>query len=493
MTPIRQAHLVRDTTPAMPVVIDQKVGDDQTDEKNSVGLEEEPVVVDSYGSTSPLASGTERRAEEKRLVRKLDRRVLPVLCAMYLFSYLDKTNLGNARLQGLPRDVLHGDPTGVLFDWATSAYYFSYVLCQVPLILLLKLSSPRIWFGTMVIGWGLCTVLVSTAFNFPGLMVVRIGIGVFEAGLSPGFPFYLSLFYTREEIGLRTGCWHSFSAVSGAFSGLIAFGIQHAHTALANWKLLFIVEGIPTILLGICAMIILPSGPEDARIFDEKEREIAFGRRNRGRKGDVGRVINKAHVIAAFTDWKVYCAAVVHFAGDCATGTITAFLPTIIKTFGFTDALSQLLTIPPYIIAGIVLCLTCYTSDRLQSRGILAATACVVAGLGYMLLLSVSLNSVRYFATFLITMGAYTTVGLVLSWFSHNFGSETKTATGVALFNSLGHCGSILGSHLFPSKEGPRYVKGFAATGAVLFLGAIAALILTVSPTFSDKSHSRFL
>lgn len=99
---------------------------------------------------------------------------------------------------------------------------------------------------------------------------------------------------------MRTGCWHSFSAVSGAFSGLIAFGIQHAHTALANWKLLFIIEGIPTILLGICAMIILPSRPEDARIFNEKERDIAFERRNRGRKGDVGRVVNKGTHLKAW-------------------------------------------------------------------------------------------------------------------------------------------------------------------------------------------------
>ncbi|KAI0760295.1 MFS general substrate transporter [Fomes fomentarius] len=437
------------------------------------------------------ASDTQRREEEKRLVRKLDRRLMPMLCAMYLFAYLDRANLGNARLQGLPRDTLQGDPTGVLFDWVTSAFYFPYILWQVPAILLLKLSSPRIWIGVMGVGWGLCTVLSSTAFNFPGLMIARIGVGVFEAGFSPGFPFYLSLFYTREEIGMRTAYCYGFATVAGAFSGLIAFGIQHLHTALANWRLLFIIEGIPTVLLGLCAILTLPSRPEDTIIFNEKEREIALERRNRGRKGDIGRMVQKTHIISAFKDWKVYCAGVVHFAGDCATGSITAFLPTIIKTFGHTDAIAQLLTVPPYAVAGLVLCLTSYASDRLQSRGVFIAVACFIAGVGYVLLLTVSLNNVRYFATFCITAGAYTAIGLVLAWFSHNFGSETKTAAGIPLFNSLGQCGSILGSHLFPSKDGPRYIKGFAATAAVQFSGAIGALTLATYYSLENRRRDR--
>lgn len=163
------------------------------------------------------------------------------------------------------------------------------------------------------------------------------------------------------------------------------------------------------------------------------------------------------------------------------------------------DALSQLLTIPPYVIAGIVLCLTCYASDRLQSRGILAATACVVAGLGYMYVFFYCLRldpaaltrgikvtskcvleqrailrhlsdhdgRVHHGRTctclvsvpYLSSSKCHMFSSFVLFSVSHNFGSETKTAAGVALFNSLGHCGSILGSHLFPSKEGPRYVS----------------------------------
>ena len=135
--------------------------------------------------------------DERKLVRRLDMRIMPVVCVLYLFACkclscatylgrswctcvdLDRINLGNARLQGLPQDVLHGDPTGVLFDWVNSAFYFSYVccsaqlvahglwltlvmqiLCPVPAIILSKLCQPRLWFGCAAICWGLCSVLM---------------------------------------------------------------------------------------------------------------------------------------------------------------------------------------------------------------------------------------------------------------------------------------------------------------------------------------------
>lgn len=109
---------------------------------------------------------------------------------------------------------------------------------------------------------------------------------------------HTALFYTREEIGLRTAYWFGFAAIAGAFSGLIAFGIQHAHVAaVANWRLLFIVEGVPTVLLGVCAMFVLPNRPEETKIFNEQEREIALERMNRGCRADVGRMLQTSECL----------------------------------------------------------------------------------------------------------------------------------------------------------------------------------------------------
>ncbi|EJD05399.1 MFS general substrate transporter [Fomitiporia mediterranea MF3/22] len=430
--------------------------------------------------------------EERRLVRKLDWRILPITCMMYLFAYLDRSNLGNARLQGLPQDTLHGDPTGKLFDWVNSAFFFSYILCQIPASVVSKLFPPRLWLGSAALGWGLCSTLMATAFNFAGLIVARVGLGVFEAGFGPGVPLYLSYFYTKHEMGLRMAYWFGFAAVAGAFGGLIAFGIQHAHAAVANWRLLFIVEGIPALLMGLVALVFLPDRPEKTHFLNEDERKIAIARMNRAISGDTGFVVNKNHIFAALKDWRIYVGGVIYFGLNNALASISAFLPTIIKTFGYTNAIAQLLTVPPYAVAAVVLTITSYTSDRLQHRGMLMSGASAVGGIGYLILLLVHNNvHAQYFAVFCITSGTYTTIGLIIAWFAHNLGSETKRATGIPMFMAIGQCGSVLGSHIYPSTEGPRYIKGFAVSCALEFLAAICALILSASYFWDNRRRDR--
>ncbi|KAI5122100.1 hypothetical protein M0805_002222 [Coniferiporia weirii] len=446
------------------------------------------------GSGNGAAPGEpEVPEEERRLVRKLDWRILPISCLMYLFAFLDRSNLGNARLQGLPADTLHGDPTGVLFDWVNSAFFFSYILCSVPGCVASKLFPPRLWLGAAALGWGICSTLMSTAFNFAGLMVTRIGLGAFEAGFGPGIPLYLSYFYTKHEMGLRMAYWFGFAAVAGAFGGVIAFGIQHVHDAnIADWRLLFIVEGIPAVLMGLIALMFLPDRPEMTSFLNEDERKIAVARMNRATSGDVGLGLNRSHVWAALKDWRLYTGGIIYFGANCALASISAFLPTIITTFGFTNAIAQLLTVPPYAVAAVVLTLTSYVSDRLQSRGIFMAGSCVLGAIGYLLLLFVRTNEhVRYFAVFCITSGTYTTIGLTIAWYAHNLGSESKRSAGIPLFNAIGQCGSILGSHIYPSTEGPRYIKGFAITCALEFLAAACALILSLSYRWDNRRRDR--
>ena len=112
----------------------------------------------------------------------------------------------------------------------------------------------------------------------------------------------LALFYTREEIGLRLACYFGFAAVAGAFGGLIAFGVQHAHTTIENWRLLFLIEGFPAIAMGFIAMFALPNRPEETHIFNEDERRLALERMNRGTRADVGRMIRKSEPSAEISE-----------------------------------------------------------------------------------------------------------------------------------------------------------------------------------------------
>jgi MFS family permease len=146
---------------------------------------------------------------------------------------------------------------------------------------------------------------------------------------------YFSLFYTRHEIGLRLAYWFGFAAIAGAFSGLIAFGVAHIHSSVQQWRLLFIIEGIPAVLLGLVALAFLPNRPESTTFFNDEERKIVLRRRNLGTSGDVGSTINTKHVLDAFMDWRVYACSVIFFAANACLASISAFLPSILKTLGF--------------------------------------------------------------------------------------------------------------------------------------------------------------
>jgi MFS family permease len=178
--------------------------------------------------------------------------------------------------------------------------------------------------------------------------------------------------------------WFGFAALAGAFGGLIAFGIQHIHSSMSDWRFLFIVEGSPTIVLGILTMFFLPDRPETTPFFNEKERAIALDRANRSTSADIGFTVNISHVWAAFKDWRIYDAAVIYFGANAALASISAFLPTIIKSFGYSNALAQLLTVPPYAVAAVVLVATSWVSDRLQSRGVFVSGAAIVGAIGYL-------------------------------------------------------------------------------------------------------------
>ncbi|KAF8893164.1 major facilitator superfamily domain-containing protein [Gymnopilus junonius] len=449
-------------------------------------------VEESSSSQRHLSESFANTQEEKDLVRKLDRRILPITCLLYLFASLDRSNLGNARLQGLPEDTLGGDPTGVLFDWVTSAFFFSYVLCQIPATLYSKLFPPRVYVSLAAVGWGTTSTLMATGFNFGSLMAARVILGVFEAGFAPVIVVYMSFFYTKQELGLRLALWFGVATAAGAFGGLIAFGVQHIHASVHNWRLLFIIEGVPPVLLGILTYFILPNRPESTTYLTERERQIAVERMNRDMTGDMGAVVNNAHVRAAFRDWRVYVAGVIYFGLNCALAAIGAFLPTIIASFGFTNAIAQLLTVPPYAVAAVVMISFSFASDRLQGRGVLMGVASLIGAIGYLLLLVVPNNNhVRYFATFCITAGTYTTIGLIIAWFGHNLGSETKKATGIPIFMAIGQCGSILGSHLFPKTEAPRYIKGFGVSAALMFLAALCSVVLSISYRWDNARRDR--
>ncbi|EFY92520.1 MFS transporter, putative, partial [Metarhizium acridum CQMa 102] len=192
-----------------------------------------------------LASAS-RGVDERKLVRKLDLYLVPLIMGIYLFSFVDRVNLGNARLYGLEEDL--GLSTSQ-FQVAISIFFVTYMVFEVPSNLVLKLFTPRRWTAFITVSWGLVATLMGLVTSYGSLVACRLLLGAVEAGLFPGLNIYLTFFYTRNELALRVGYLFVSAAVAGALGGLLAYGIGHMDgvQGLSGWRGVLIAEGIPSV------------------------------------------------------------------------------------------------------------------------------------------------------------------------------------------------------------------------------------------------------
>jgi MFS family permease len=203
----------------------------------------EKVGLEEGTSPSTLTAQTDIDYEaEKRLVRKVDRFIIPTVMIAYLLSFLDRVNIGNASLYGLSKDLkLKGNQ----YQLAVSLLFATYVIVEIPSNLALKKFRPSRWIAFLAVCWGIVSTLTGVVQSFGGLVACRLLLGLFEGGLFPGLTVYLTLFYTKKEIALRIGYLFVSSALAGACGGLLAYGIGHMDgvAGQSGWRWIFIIEG----------------------------------------------------------------------------------------------------------------------------------------------------------------------------------------------------------------------------------------------------------
>lgn len=246
-------------------------------------------------------------AVEKRVVRKIDRVVVPIVMALYLLAFLDRSNVGNARIAGMTQD-LH--LVGERYDWLLTIFYISYITFQWQ-ALCWKLIPPHIWAAFCVFGWGLVSTVQAGIHTWQAEMALRFFMGATEAGYGPGIPYLLSFFYLRHEVGLRQGLFLSAAPLANTFAGALAYGITSGHSKLANWRVLFLVEGLPTLAMVPVAFFFLPDSPDKIRSLTEEEKAVAKARgvRQAGTSERVGSV-NFRDVMMTFLDVKAWLFSV---------------------------------------------------------------------------------------------------------------------------------------------------------------------------------------
>ncbi|PGG99081.1 hypothetical protein AJ80_09413 [Polytolypa hystricis UAMH7299] len=414
-------------------------------------------------------------AIEKRVVRKLDIRVLTLLAALYLLAFLDRSNIGNARVAGMEEDL---DLDGRLYEWLLTIFYISYILFQFQGILW-KVIPPHRWCAFIVFGWGIVATCQAAAFSWGSEMALRFLLGATEAGFGPGVPFLLSFFYRRTELGLRCGLFVAAAPLASTFAGALAFGITSGHSKLANWRLLFLVEGIPTLLMVPVAYFFLPDSPTQARFLTDEEKAVARARSIR-QTGKVERIdgLNWKDIRATLLDVKPWLTSLMYFSCNVSFSSLPVFLPSILEDMGFTAIHAQGLSAPPYFLSFVVSIVTPWIADRYQQRGLTIIVLSLVGASGYILLATCTAVAPRYVGVFLAASGVFPCISNILPWVMNNQGSDTRRGMAVIILNLLGQCGPLLGTNVFPHSDRPRYIKGQVICASFMLFNAFVALSL---------------
>ncbi|KAF2178838.1 permease of the major facilitator superfamily [Zopfia rhizophila CBS 207.26] len=405
---------------------------------------------------------TEEELEiEKRLRRKIDWRIMPLVILVYLMNYIDRNNYAAARLQGLVDDLgLVGDE----YQVGLSILFVGYILMQVPSNLLLNYAGRPSWYlGFFTIAWGLVSALTSQVTNYGGIVACRFILGVVEAPFFAGVLFYLSKWYTKEELAKRMAIFYSGSLISGAFGNLIAAGILNGldgDLGMSAWQWLYIIEGVITIFIGILVAIILPDFPDTWRAFSPDMKRVANRRLAiDAAEADVDEAGGMSQIKGmklAFMDPKTYMLAIAYMGITGAAG-FQNFFPTLTKTLGYSEVVSLLLVAPPYVFMVFYSYGHCYASDYVGNRFWFLSYPVFVSIIGFVVFMTTDSFGPRYFSFFLMNF-VFAQNGTIYAWISNAIPRPpAKRAAALAFINSVGNSASVWTPFTYWPSSGPHY------------------------------------
>ncbi|KAF2010105.1 MFS general substrate transporter [Aaosphaeria arxii CBS 175.79] len=404
----------------------------------------------------------------KRLVKKLDWRLMPCITLMFLMNYLDRINVSNARLAGLQKDLHMSD---TVWNTGISTFYVGYLIGQLPGNLWLAKADPRWLLPSMMMAWSIGTICMPAMTSGAGFAVCRFFIGLSEAPFFPGITL---------KNPMRMAIWHAGNTMSNILSGFLAAGIltnMDEVLGLHAWQWFFIIEGAASILVALVGYIVLPSWPHNTKWLSQEETEMAQYRvqvSNGGREEELGGTWDGLKEAAKDPFTWYFC--LMHFALVTAQS-FKDFLPSIMKTFHFDTLTTYLVQAPPYAIAYAVACGLAYTSGRFQESCLHIVIPILFSAVGCSVLIGTLNVGARYFGLILLISGTYSGLNLQLSWETTLVPApRSKKAALIAIANCISQVSHWFSPYFFPTSQEPFYRMG----GGLILFGCVACVVSAV-------------
>ncbi|KAK7190225.1 hypothetical protein PSPO01_03946 [Paraphaeosphaeria sporulosa] len=430
---------------------------------------------------------------DKRITRKLDKRLMPWLFGLWLLAFIDRSNIGNAKIDGMVEDLRLDSNK---FNIALAVFYVPYILWDVPSNLVIKHLKAGYYLPGILIAWGLVSMCTGFVKSYAGLLVARFFLGLAEGGLLGGMLVYLAMFYRRHQMLYRITLFYCAVPLSGAFGGLLATGLAKIQTGGYNgWvshsshksllpltvqPFIFFVEGAITVVFGIAVLFFLPHTPSDIKFFSADEKRACIARMRLDAHGaTAASTVGEERfdwywVRRALLNVNTIVLSIVFFAIITPIYSFSLFLPTIIRSMGYSRVTAQLFTVPPNMGAFFIVLLTGWGSDKWRMRGPLMLVGCTVAIVGYIMLIASERSSVQYGGTFLVAAGIFPCSPLVMGWLSNNLAPHYVRATGTGFQIMIANMAAFIATFTYLPEDAPRYTTGHAINIGMLGLALIS-------------------
>lgn len=441
-----------------------------------------------------LQNYTDEEIDElhRKVTRKVDLRLLPMLVLLYILNYLDRNNIASARLGGLEDDL---NLQGNQYQTGISILFVGYILMQIPANMFLnKFKRPSVFITCIMVGWGTISTCTAAIQGFGGLIAIRLLLGFVEAGFFGSALYILSCWYTRNQLSLRNSLLYSGSLLSGAFSGLIAAGIvenMDGLHGLRSWRWLFIIEGGITVGIAPIAYWVLPDMPHNSKMLTELEKEVLLYKIRCETGEDDSDKINEESYWGAFklsvSDIKVWacCGILSWLVAACG---VTNFFPSIVETLNFDRVVTLCLTAPPYLLAVVSTFLWARHADKTGERFWHVVAPMLVAMASFIISVATLNTGARYFAMVIMVPSLYCSFTTILSWMSNSCPRPPlKRAIALSLMNCLSNSASIWNAYLYPESGAPRYTTAFICNIVFLGLAIVCAVALRWRLTVLNK------
>jgi D-galactonate transporter len=434
---------------------------------------------------------------EKSTYGKVAWHLIPFLFLCYIVAFLDRVNVGFAKLQMAP-DLKFSD---AVYGFGAGIFFIGYFIFEVPSNVLLERIGARVWIARIMITWG----LISSAFvfiphmswgSFAPMMhttdaefsfyFLRFLLGVAEAGFFPGIILYLTYWFPGPRRAKMVALFMTAIAISNVVGSPISGAIMQWMDGVNGWRgwqWLFVLEGLPSVLVGVLVFVLLPNGPKQARWLTPQERDLVLKgiEDEEASKFDLEK---KHHFLDAFKDYRVWALAVVYFCGVVCFYAVNFWMPTIIQELGIPKSdflMVGLISMIPWGLAAVAMVVWGAHSDRTGERRWHAAGGLLVGIVGLIGLALVGHSPVpSIIALSLVTVGILAWVATFWS-LPTAFLSGTAAAAGIAWINSVGNLGGHFGPDLIGRirmATGGASEAAFYSLAAVAFLGAIIILVL---------------